>query len=106
MNDSDVKALHIETMRHEDLEAVLEIENASFPTPWSRQLFIEELQNHRSRIFLLRSPLHGPDALKAYVCLWLVEDEAHILNLAVNPLCRRQGMAATVLYYALDYSFK
>ena len=34
-------------MRAADLEAVLEIERASFHTPWSRQAFLHELERNR-----------------------------------------------------------
>ncbi len=46
-SDDRVPDVRIEPMRAADLDAVLEIERASFETPWSRQAFLHELERNR-----------------------------------------------------------
>lgn len=82
-----------------DLDAVLAIERASFPTPWSRGAFVYELkQNRAARCWVAR--LTGE--LVGYLCLWEVGPELHITNLAVHPEWRRQGIARTLLGEVLE----
>ena len=77
-----------------DLDSVLSIERASFPTPWSRAAFVYELkQNRAARCWVARIA----DELVGYLCLWEVGSELHITNLAVHPGWRRQGIARTLL---------
>ena len=42
-----MSAIRIEPMRPADLDAVVEIERASFPSPWSRRAFLYELEQNR-----------------------------------------------------------
>ena len=97
---------HIELMGFENLEEVLKIERASFSSPWDRSIFISELKNPQSYIFLLKEIIGDTKIVKGYICLWAVDKQAHILNLAVDPSSRRRGFASSLLYFALDYSFK
>jgi len=75
----------------EDLPEVLEIERRSFPQPWTPGLFLHELKVPFSRTTLIRAS-NGTRTTLAYVCRWLVGDEAHILNLAVHPDHRGRGL--------------
>jgi len=83
--------LNFEPMCPEDLPEVLEIERRSFPQPWTPGLFLHELKVPFSRTTLVRAT-NGTRATLAYVCRWLVGDEAHILNLAVHPDHRGRGL--------------
>ena len=78
----------------EDLPEVIAIERASFPNPWTGPLFLQELQVAFSRIILARRP-GGPVA--GYVCRWFVADEVHVLNVAVDPRYRAQGLGGSLL---------
>lgn len=83
--------LTFEPMCPEDLPEVLEIERRSFPQPWTPGLFLHELKVPFSRTTLIRAS-NGTRTTLAYVCRWLVGDEAHILNLAVHPDHRGRGL--------------
>ncbi len=94
--------VRIEPMRHQDLDAVLEIERASFPTPWSRQAFVHELERNRvASLWVARAERPGDAAGAAsvvgYLCLWAVADEVHVTNLAVDPAWRGEGIARLLL---------
>jgi ribosomal-protein-alanine N-acetyltransferase len=92
----------IEPMKPADLEAVMEIERLSFRTPWSREVFQEELGRGWAYVDVLRrSP--GGKAL-AFCNYWLVADEVHLLNVATHPAARRNGCAARLLEHVLDFA--
>ena len=80
-----------------DLPQILEIERASFTSPWPAHLFETELNRGCTRFRVLRGDPHcSPGPPVGYIVFWLLSDKIHLLNLAVHPKLRRQG-AATVL---------
>ena len=81
----------------EVLGTVLRVEEASFPTPWSRAAFVAELSHQRScfRVAVL-DPLSADDAA-GFIVTWLVHDEAHVLKIAVDERYRRRGVATALL---------
>jgi ribosomal-protein-alanine N-acetyltransferase len=83
-----------------DLDDVLAIETASFTNPWTREMYLAELENVGvSYCYLARSP----DRQAVGFCsFWRVVDELHINNLAVLPERRRAGVATALL----DYVFR
>ena len=88
-------------MTEGDIDAVLEIEKLSFPTPWTRRLFLNELANPNSQIVLAKDDV---DAILGYICFWTVADETHIMNLAVHPEFRKQGVGKQLFAFALEFS--
>jgi ribosomal-protein-alanine N-acetyltransferase len=82
-----------------DLDAVMAIERLSFPTPWVRQAFSDELLRPWARLEVLRQAATGK--VLGFCNYWLVADELHILNVAVHPDERRQGHAARLLQHIL-----
>jgi ribosomal-protein-alanine N-acetyltransferase len=85
----------------QDLDIVLEVENESFTNPWTREMYLWELQNSDvSHVFVLRTE---SERVAAFCSFWLVFDELHINNLAVRPKCRGQGMATALLNNVLEH---
>lgn len=80
-----------------DIDAVLRIEAASFKHPWSREMFLRELEHDWSIILVSLEPDH---ALSGFLIYWLVHDEIHILNVAVAPEQRRRGVARSLMVEA------
>jgi ribosomal-protein-alanine N-acetyltransferase len=81
-----------------DLDFILEVENLSFPKPWSRLAFLNELAAENSGVYALKSEDIGSRSeLVGYVCLRLILDEMHILKIAVAPQWRRRGAAAHLI---------
>jgi ribosomal-protein-alanine N-acetyltransferase len=97
----------VEPMRATDLEAVLEIERASFRTPWSRQAFLHELERNRVAGLWVargeRSREGSTASVVGYLCLWAVADEVHVTNLAVHPARRGEGVGRLLLGSLLAY---
>jgi [ribosomal protein S18]-alanine N-acetyltransferase len=82
-------------MRETDLNDVLAIESVSFSAPWSRNMFMEEMYNRNAYLTAFKSS----GRLVGYLCFWAVLDEAHVLNVAVHPELRRQGIGKTIMEY-------
>lgn len=93
-------------MEPTDLDAVTAIERCSFPTPWTVGMFANEFENPRSYLLVSRERTDSAEPIKGYICFWHILDELHILNLAVNPSCRRQGVATELLLFTFDHGVK
>jgi [ribosomal protein S18]-alanine N-acetyltransferase len=78
-----------------DLDAIERIENAVYPTPWSRSMFAGELAKPSSLSLGGTDPDTG--RLIAYLIVSRYVDAWHIMNLAVDPMWRRQGVASRLL---------
>jgi len=83
-----------------DLPAVVEIERLSFPTPWDRLAFEEEMRRPFARLEVLRPKATG--IAVAFCDYWLVADEVQILNIAAHPEARRKGFAARLLAHIVE----
>jgi len=94
--------IEIRGMMEQDLDDVMKIERLSFPTPWSRRLFERELLMPYAKAFVAVE--FPPGKVLGYLCFWLVARETHILNLAVHPERRRQGIGSRLLRFAVEYS--
>ena len=77
-----------------DLNEIERIERESYPTPWSRAMFAGELAKPSS----LSLGAFDPDGtLVGYLVISRYVDAWHVMNLAVTPSRRRQGIAQTLL---------
>jgi len=82
------------------LELLLRIEQDSFSAPWTRKMLEVELNgNQFSHLFKARSICDGHVSgdVVGYVCFWVVFDEVRVMNLAVEPSARRQGIAGDLV---------
>lgn len=89
-------------MTDRDVDAVASVAASSFAQPWSREVFAEELSHPWSVLRVLRASASGP--ICAFVNVWLVRDEVHVLNLATTPACRRRGYASLLLEDVLAFA--
>jgi [ribosomal protein S18]-alanine N-acetyltransferase len=85
--------LTIRRLIYADLPHVIAIERRSFPTPWSLAMFVLELSK-ASGICL--AALDG-DELVAYCVCSRYDTVWHLMNVAVDPDRRREGIAAALL---------
>ncbi|SHI74378.1 [SSU ribosomal protein S18P]-alanine acetyltransferase [Malonomonas rubra DSM 5091] len=89
---------HIKPLEEKDLPAVLQVEQQSYPHPWSSGQFRQELNNAVSSVELL----WHDEQLAGYICYWLIAGEMQILNVATAPEFRRQGVGSRLLQHAFD----
>jgi [ribosomal protein S18]-alanine N-acetyltransferase len=83
----------VRRLAYSDLPAVISIERRSFPSPWSLAMFVLELSKP-SGICLVAT--EGGELLGYLVCsrydrVW------HLMNVAVAPERRRQGVASRLI---------
>lgn len=84
--------------RPSDLDMVMEIETLSFSSPWSRQVFIEELDRDFAFLKVLRT---CSGRVVAFINYWVVADEIHVLNVATHPDWRHQGLGRRLMQHAI-----
>lgn len=88
------------TLSAADLDDIVAIEKACFTNPWTREMYVRELENPDvSFLYVLRTPEYGT---VAFCSFWMVLDEAHINNLAVRSDFRGQGLGAALLEHVLQ----
>jgi len=98
------RALEIVPMRSADLDEVMEIAAASFPSPWPRKVFAEELDREWAHIDVLRErAADGASHVVGFCNYWLVHDEVHLLNIAVAPDQRRRGLALRMMDHLVEF---
>ncbi len=88
-------------MIEDDLPEVMLIEKASFPAPWTEQAFRDELVYPFSYPYVAKVRDIHPSPVLGYICFWIILDELHLLNLAVHPVHRRQGIGRELFSFAL-----
>ena len=91
-------------MRLSDLDSVMEIERLSFQGPWTRQVFIDELEREFAHVDVVHQRVPGGSLAVAFCNYWLVHDEVHILNIACHPDKRRQGHAGRLLEHMIHFA--
>ena len=85
--------LDIRRLTYADLPQIIAIERRAFPTPWSLAMFVLELSKPAG---VCLTALRGGEMLGYLICsrydtVW------HIMNVAVDPPRRREGIATAML---------
>lgn len=89
----------IELLKIEDLDQVLSIEESSFTKPWSRQYFINEINNNEiSELYVYKED----DQVVAYGELWFMFENCDLTKLAVKESERRRGYGSRMLRYLIN----
>jgi len=84
-------------MSQDDLDEVLEIENAIYTHPWTRGNFADSLRaTYDCRTWRLEGELVG------YFVLMAAAGEAHLLNLSIAARHQRSGHGSALLREALE----
>jgi [ribosomal protein S18]-alanine N-acetyltransferase len=86
--------LRIRRLSYSDLPTVISIERRSFPTPWSLAMFVLELSKP-SGICLAATDEDG--RLAGYLVCSRYDTVWHLMNVAVDPERRRQGIATVLI---------
>ena len=84
----------IREMGESDIARVMEIERASFITPWTEGMFRSQLRFKDDAINIV---LAEEETIIGYAAAWIAYDEIHLLSIAVVPERRRHGFGDTIL---------
>ena len=98
-----MKQVKIVPMAAEHLDRLEQLERMCFSRPWSKKMLAEELDNQCAAFLVAVEP--ETEKAVGYAGLLVVADEGYITNVAVDPSCRRQGVAAQLLQ-VFDYFAK
>jgi ribosomal-protein-alanine N-acetyltransferase len=85
--------LEIRRLTYADLPQIIAIERRAFPTPWSLAMFVLELSKPAG---VCLTALRDGEMLGYLICsrydtVW------HIMNVAVDPIRRREGIATAMI---------
>ena len=90
----------IEPVTVSDLDAIHEIESASFPSPWRREFFASELvADWRFNLVARREGI----VIGYLFAMWLF-DEMHVNKIAVIDGERRKGIAGMLMARCLEFA--
>ena len=81
-----------------DIDQLVEIEDAQFPEPWSRQLLRDELSLTSQRRYTVAEQR---GFVVGVLGLMLIDDDAHINTIATRPEYEGRGIARSLLDEAL-----
>jgi len=90
-----MKQVKIVPMAAEHLDRLEQLERMCFSRPWSKKMLAEELDNQCAAFLVAVEP--ETEKAVGYAGLLVVADEGYITNVAVDPSCRRRGVAAQLL---------
>ncbi|HVR04539.1 MAG TPA: ribosomal protein S18-alanine N-acetyltransferase [Solirubrobacteraceae bacterium] len=85
--------LQVRRLTYPDLPQVIAIERRAFPTPWSLAMFVLELS--KSSGICLAAVEDG--RLVGYLICSRYETVWHVMNVAVDPGHRREGVASALI---------
>ena len=89
----------IRHMQSSDIDAVLDIDKLSFPTPTKREIFEYEL--HENKLAEYHCLLEG-EQIVGYDGFWIIGDEMHISTIAVHPNWLGKGLGSLLLINMLS----
>ncbi|HNA21482.1 MAG TPA: ribosomal protein S18-alanine N-acetyltransferase [Agitococcus sp.] len=86
------QSITLRIMHTDDLAAVCAIEKQVQYAPWSEKLFAEGLERHRCMV-----AINQQQQIVGFSIVQFIVDEAHLLNIAVEPTQQKQGIGKVLL---------
>jgi ribosomal-protein-alanine N-acetyltransferase len=88
-------------MTIDDVPQVHEIELKTFHTPWSYQSFVDEMTTNKCARYVVAEE---DGKVLGYAGAWLIFDEGHITNIAVDEAYRGRGIGIGVTQALMQYA--
>ena len=92
----------IRKMKEEDVKRVAELEAICFITPWSYRSLLGELSNDVAYYAVAEED----GEVIGYAGEWIMFDEAHMTNIAVNPEQRKRGVARALILHLMKEALR
>jgi [ribosomal protein S18]-alanine N-acetyltransferase len=91
--------LTIRKMELNDINQVMFVEIASFTSPWTEEIFKQELiENQHAHYYIMTID----EKVIGYVGMWIVLDDAQITNIAILPGYRGQKLGEKLFRFAMQ----
>jgi ribosomal-protein-alanine N-acetyltransferase len=94
----------IRKMHIEDLDEVLSIEASDSLTPWSKNMFIEEMRNPFACCFVMKREDGSRQPVIGFMCFRNMAEESELLNICVHPDYRKLGVGKKLMRFYVDFS--
>ncbi len=96
----NIDNINFEFMQEEHVAYVYEIEKNTFPIPWSKKAFINELSNKVATYYVATFD----SEVIAYGGMWIVEGDANITNIAVREEYKKLGIGGKIIEKLVQYA--
>lgn len=96
MNDTIIRRMTID-----DVPQVHQLELDTFVSPWTYQSFVDEMQTNKSARYIVAEK---DGHILAFAGAWLIFEEGHITNIAVQKDARGQGIGTAVTKALMQYA--
>jgi len=94
----------IQKMDAKDLEEVLLIESSDIVTPWSRDMFVEEMRNPLAYCFVMNRESGSESPVIGFICFRHIAEESELLKISVHPRYRHLGLGKKLMKFYIDFS--
>lgn len=89
-------------MQTDDVERIAELEAVCFRTPWSYNSLLGELTNEVAHYIVA----FDENKIVGYAGMWVMFDEAHMTNIAVDPDYRCRGIGRAMILNLMGRALK
>src|SRR5699024_7144733 len=93
--------LRIREMENSDIEAVMEIDEKIFNTPWNKRVFDYEINENKVAHYFI---VETNQTIIGYIGLWIVYEDAQITNVAILEDYRGYKIGDHLFGYAVQYA--
>jgi ribosomal-protein-alanine N-acetyltransferase len=94
---------NIRKMNSEDLNEVFSMESSCSLTPWSRNMFAEEMGNPFAHCFVMQTEEGSKELLIGFICFRNMMEESELLNICVHPDHRQLGVSKKMMKFYIEF---
>ena len=91
--------VNISGISFNDIDQILAIENKINKFPWSRANFLSSLNAGHKAMSLIFN-----DSIIGYTFFYIVDTDAHLLNISIKRSFQKQGMGKKLLTHVIGYA--
>lgn len=92
--------LSIRQMTVEDIPSIVHIDEQSFQTPWTEEVYVQELTNNDYATYFV---VESEEEIIGYIGLWIVLEDAQVTNIAILPKYRGYKIGEKLFGFAVQY---
>ena len=96
----------IREMMPEDLEEVFAIENSDPLAPWSKRMFLEEMQHPLASCFVILRRHGSNQPVVGFICFRNIAAESELLKICVHSDYRQLGVGKKLMQFYVEFSHR